>query len=520
MHSKPKLALAILTSPTAAFEEILDRRLLGTAVFIAAIAGLLSALPVLVDGMNIGSVRLLALGKSNPFVWVGLLFLYALIMQKLLKWVGTDIDYPSLLIVMGWAQVTLSVAQLALCIAKMALATGDPNATLMRFLSSTNLAMNVWYVALIGIGIQVARGAQVSRGVLIYIAVAGAASIAFGQTYNMARFSPYTDALPGIRNLAVSIASMDMIAWAAAGTIGILWSTKKLFADLAIDANTVKRTLALLGVLGAVIVCGYVFCIVHVDYYGKLIAAQHSYDNDKYVEAASRMKALLPVANKSGSGLIQLLEIYHLPQGSAQAAPLPVQHGEAVLLLDIADTYYLAGNCDSSMSYYKKYLRIVKQAKIGKGEGVWTARAYSGIGSVYYSQGKYDAAIDEFLKATRAWPEFRDVWVRLALAYDQIQEYDKAIDAADTHALKKLDSQASVAWVALAQAYIRKNDTKQAKAAIGMVAGLDPDLAKRIGEGEANWANSVNKLTRSDLKFPLEKISVKLPEPKKTAKRK
>ena len=72
-----------------------------------------------------------------------------------------------------------------------------------------------------------------------------------------------------------------------------------------------------------------------------------------------------------------------------------------------------------------------------------------------------------------------------------------------------------MAWVALAQASIRTGNTVQAKAAITIVTERNEKLASRVGKTPAEWKYAVDRLTREDLKYPLEREPA--PPPKKPA---
>ena len=94
----------------------------------------------------------------------------------------------------------------------------------------------------------------------------------------------------------------------------------------------------------------------------------------------------------------------------------------------------------------------------------------------------------------------------------------EAVEAADKHAIRELDSEAAPAWLALAQAFVQTGDKKQAETAIAMVADKDSDLAKRIGDKADDWKDAVGKLTREDLQFPLEEKPLAPPdEPENSA---
>ncbi len=90
--------------------------------------------------------------------------------------------------------------------------------------------------------------------------------------------------------------------------------------------------------------------------------------------------------------------------------------------------------------------------------------------------------------------------MRMAVTYDRMGDYKRAIDSAN-RAITKFKANSSPAWVALAQAFIQTGDKTQAKAPIASVAGKNPDLARKIGN---DWKNAVGHLGAAELKFPLD----------------
>lgn len=139
-HGMPRLALAILTSPGAAFEEIIRRSRplgsrplltsesrpgaptsyqsiqvsgphwgLGGALVITALTGAAACVASLLVVRVSGPVEIFALGKANPLAWLGLCLLYGLALQLIVRWSRADVDFPTALTVLGWSQVTLLV---------------------------------------------------------------------------------------------------------------------------------------------------------------------------------------------------------------------------------------------------------------------------------------------------------------------------------------------------------------------------------------------------------------------------
>jgi len=495
-HSRLKLALAIMTSPSAAFEEITQRKLLGTAFLIVALTGFVSMIGAIARAMAMGPVQWLALGKDNPLTWVGLYMLYAFALQKLLKWLGTETDYMTILLILGWSHVVLLIHQVAGAVWSISALYEVQNSTMMQILDALRLALPIWYLIIVGTGVQATCRIPLSRGIMSYFVVATAAIIAFDFAYGRARLAPFIVALPGLASMAFRLTPMypdpwlsapDQLPRLGAAVLGLILGIWNLAKPLGWDVAKKTRMLTAACIIGISTFGIYTLIIYETDYYGKMAHAQQLYDLDKFPEAAKKLEALLPILNDN-----------------------------AALLLDIADTHYLAGNNSRSIEFYNKYIALARKAKHDKHDNKALAHPYSGLGAVYDIQGKRDLAIKKFEAAQKAWPEFRDPWVRMAVTYDRMGNYIKAIESGE-HATKKLGSEAPIAYIALAQAYAQTGDQKQAKAAMDKAKDLDEDLAKKIGNSIVYWKIAVNILTTRDLKYPLEKNPVP-PAPKPVRK--
>ncbi|MGC8863363.1 MAG: YIP1 family protein [Armatimonadota bacterium] len=484
MHSRAKLALAVLTSPSAAFEEILERRLLGTALLIVAAAGVLACVRAYLAASVLGPVHYFALGRYNPLTWFGLFLLYALALQKLLKWVGTQTDYLRLLIVMGWAQAALVIVEALAVIGGAMAAAGTSAGMATQFIDAASAVLQIGYAALIGLGIHVASGAPTARGVMSYVVVAFAAIIGFSVTYANSRLKLFADALPGIADAAQQVAASDASAWVAASVAGLVLGLAQLGKCLGWQRGRSARLAATAGAIGAVLLGVYLHAFVKSDYYGRLIAAQRDYDLGRFERAAREIRLLIPLSKYAAPGLT----------------------------LDAADVYYLLRDSELAIRYYRKFEKMVRKANLGKDEGRQLARPLAGVGAAYDLDGRYQLALEEFQAAQKAWPEFRDPWVRAAVTYNRLGDYPKAVECAE-HATGKLKSRAAVAYAALAQAYAGLGDTAKARMAYRELRKIDDELAARIGTGPDQWKNAVSKLTPQDLKFPLEKEPA--PPPKK-----
>ena len=491
MHSKTRLLLAIFTSPLSAFEEILRRRLLGTALVMIALAGTMAAAATIIRGLTTGPIQFFTLGKENPICWIGLCFLYAWATMKLLGWLGVRADYEKIVTIMGWSQIALLLSQVMAVALAIATAMHVTNQNLLSVLSAANLVFVIWYVLAIGYGIQTACGVPSSRGILTYVVVAAMAGMVLGVSYNLSRVRGLDASVPGFAT-AQKIVAADQTPWLIAAVVGLAIGLVNLGRALGWDESKRSRAAVSAGIIGVLALGGYMYAVSSTNYFNTVAAAQRMYQKGNYQESAVRLEKLLPLSTDNQT-----------------------------LLLDLGDVYFLAGKNQQSLSYYQKFLDSFKSA--GPGAEVPKAQAYSRIGMVYDLDGKYDQAIRAFKESAKLWSKFKDPWVRMSVTYDRMGDYQKAIESGN-HAVKDMDSSATLAWVALAQAFSQTNDTKQAGAAIAMVAGKNSDLAKRIGDKPENWKNAVSKLTAQDLKFPLEKevsaTQVKSDEKKKPAEQK
>lgn len=482
-HSYAKLAVATFTSPRAAYEEILKRRLLGSALIFVSIAGVLFCLRACLAASELGPLHYFATGRYNPITWFGLFLLYAWAAQKLLKWIGTEIDYVRLVIIMGWAQLSLilvgvmSIAGLAPTLA------GTSSGTTRQLLDAASAVLQLAYVVLIAIGINVATGAPVARGIMTYVVVSFASTIAFGITYGNSRLKLFEEALPGIAAMAQQVAASDGTPWLAAAAVGLYLGVRDLGRELGWERSTCVRGAISAALTGALAFGIYLSLFVKADYYGNLLAAQRDYELGKIDRAVKELKALIPASKYAAAGLI----------------------------LDIADIYYLSGKPILSRAYYRRFVRLVHQANLGDEEKKQLARPLSGIGATYDLEGKYNLAIEQFKEAADNWPEFRDPWVRLALTYNRLGDYKNALASAE-HASTKLKSEAPVLYVAILQAQANLGNVSLAKKAYEELKRLDDELAKKIGNNPRDWRNAVAKLAPKDLKFPLEKEVVAKPE--------
>lgn len=480
-HSKAKLALAVFTSPGAAFEEIHRRKLLGTALLISAITGTIAVFPPLIAYFSGERFQWLVIAQYNPVAWIGLTMLYVLAMQRLLKWIGAQVDFVALLTLVGWAQLAMLVVEIARIVYSI---SGGSSISVASASQACIALFLLWYVILMGPAVQALIGVHKIRGVLTYVVIQLAIWIGLTWTYVNTRLSGFEGASRGVNYLVGVLAYADKLPWAAVATLGLAVGTAMIAKHFELEPARVKAYAAGAGLLGLIVFGAFAFGLYHAGYYARLGHVQQATFNGQYSEAAQYLEPLKHASKNNGA-----------------------------LLLDLGDLYFLSNNDDRAVDRYKDAIASIGHYATFDRQ-MLLAQAHDGIGAIYDLQGKYPEALAEFEKASKAWPEFREPWVRKAVTYDRMGKYDKALEA-DNHAMKKLESEATVAWVALGEASAQTGNTAQTKTAIAIVAKRDTKLADRIGKSLENWKHAVDKLTRVDLKYPLERVPA--PAPKKAA---
>ncbi len=346
-HGMPRLALAILTSPGAAFEEIIRRSRplgsrplltsesrpgaptsyqsiqvsgphwgLGGALVITALTGAAACVASLLVVRVSGPVEIFALGKANPLAWLGLCLLYGLALQLIVRWSRADVDFPTALTVLGWSQVTLLVSELLFIAGLVVAASAHPNLMAANLLVKSGYAVQLYYVIVVGTGIRRATNLTLPRSVAAYALVEGVALVA-DVLYGKSRFEPFANALPGVQVLASSLVAADQTPWVAGAAVGLALGLRELGRCLEWDSRRRQVATVIGGLLGAAGVIFYLAVLQSGGYYASLLGAQRFYDRGHYEDAAVRLARLLPASI-----------------------------GNAPLLLDIGNAYYAGGSLD------------------------------------------------------------------------------------------------------------------------------------------------------------------------------
>ena len=403
MHSIPKLALTVITSPLTAFEEIIERRLLVPAAWMVGIAGVLAMLSATARAVTLGPEQLLVIGRDNPLTWIGLWMLYALIAWTLIRWLGSEIDYPTVLIVLGWSQVILIVHQALGLAWGISMASGiihDPEGYAVRFFSAAGTVLPIMYVLAIGRGLQATRRVSFAKGMLAYLIVAAVMVTSLEQWYASTLLAPFSVALPGVYTSAMRLApniyaasadpwmqGMAQLVRVILGGLGLIlgiWTLSKFEIW-----NTPKRN-RLLAITTTVAVIGmgaYAYAWNSETYYSSLLSIQRLYSRGHRAEAARRIDRMIPRLGDS---------------------PLLIWgfSNKALLLSDAANLYCMAAQPENSLRECARLIKLAQDHSPNhETQTVLSAQAFLEMGMAHDIQGNYSQALAMFDKAAYTYPK-------------------------------------------------------------------------------------------------------------------
>ena len=407
--------------------------------------------------------------------------MYCLIAWTLLRWLGAEIDYPTVLMVIGWSQVILIIHQALGLAWGILIASGsihDYEGYAVRFFSAAGTVLPIMYVLAIGRGLQATGRVSFAKAVLVYMIVAVVIVFGLEQWYASKLIAAFNGELMGLYTAACESRADD-----------IPWQRRSVGAgNGAVREGYPGRAGADTGHLDA----------------GQFeiwdsAQAQPPAGNDHCRCGGGNQRLRLRVEPEhvlsQSPGDTKTLFQRRLRRGSPEDRPVhpaPRQQpaagrggstNKALLISDAADVYYIAGKPEwiatGERSAHKIRAGICSEQ--GSRERTYPAQAYNAMGMAYDIHGNYNQALAMLDKVAKTYPALPEPWVRMAVTYDRMGNYKKAIDSAN-HAIKQLDSNAPVAWVALAQAFVNTGDKKQAGAAISMVAG---DSIRRSLPGSA-----------------------------------
>ncbi len=494
MHSYARLALGVITSPQLALQQVYERKLLVQAIWIVAITGAIAALKVVVNAHEFSALNWFLIGKNNPITQLGLYFLYAAVLTRILTWLQSDAELEGVLTIMGWSQVFLALFHVVAIVQQLLMAYGMEAQIVLTTLQIFQMAFYVWYIFVIAYGLQTVYKIPTFRAVISYSVVATAGMLAFQLALAQARSDPFRDAPEMLLQKANQLAQADGTGWLLGALLGFIFGIKYLAKSREwSQANTIRfMTIGI--ATGAVMLGGYLWATFYFDYYGKLANVNYFYKQERFARAAE-----------------ELLKVPEAPK------------------LFVGELYYLAGESKKALAQYdelEESIDEIRGSKQDQDKSIATLHVHRG--TVYLSDEIYDKALGEFEKAKKLWESFREPYVRSAVTYAIMDEHDKSLEEAD-YALQELGSEAALAWTALAEASavkLEENDTNfftrnmytnQLKTAIAMVSDTDADLAERIGEKRDSWRSACDKIERKDLKYPLKGEEAVAPDPRQTA---
>ena len=182
--------------------------------------------------------------------------------------------------------------------------------------------------------------------------------MALDTTYGQRLLQPFHSSLPGITLAALRFAPMvapqiylaalgtdpwvrgiDQLPRLVGGMIGLVTGLWVIGKSAGWDDRLRSRRVAAVGVIGLVAVGGYMFAWNTRGYYNTLVHVHSLYTTERYQKAADLLKTIPP----------QLTDNKHQIWGIAN---------KALVVTDIADLYYDAGDSRSALEYYKKLLAM------------------------------------------------------------------------------------------------------------------------------------------------------------------
>lgn len=452
---KWKLALAVITAPRQAFEEIIERKLLGTGLLITAVSGLL-ALALHLTGYLRGTSSIYDFGLYNPVTSVAWMLAASLIIYYMAKLGGGQGSLPDTVTVVGWAHV-VSAVYYALYIG----ALFTPRLVSPAWLAYAYFAV-VSVLAIERIhAIPLWKSAIVTVFGFFFLSIVSSAFNSLAAVTDSGANGVHTVA--GMRPIGEPL-YLAVLAILAGVTMFLVLRHIRWPAQ--------KRLAPVLAVSVAALV------------------------------AAGSM-AMVTVVLKPGSYIKAARDAYHTGDyGKAESnfdRVLKVFPGDVQSQLYLGHTYLAEGRYKPAEQQFKDLLR---QSTHGFAAPMDTARTYTGLGAVAYAQEDYKQAVSQFDNALKSWPNYREANSRKALALLKMGDLKEAGKAAEKALKDGADS--AVPYAVLTQVYSRGGDPKKAKDNFGMVTTRDPKLADAIGRDPGNWPAAGERVPDRFLKYPFE----------------
>lgn len=447
----PELLAAMIFSPTTAFEEILERKMLTVGILITAVMGLLESVTILVGYYNGKGSSLFQLASGNPACAVGLLLVVSWITWKLAQSMQGEGSYLDTLMVIGWSNAIVCI-------------------TILLGLSSLTARFGsiiwIWAFVVLIIGIQRAHRFSVWRAIGAYlpaIFTIALLPIMVDKYYLEKTYHGVASEYPSFAAYFIPSSVVSSFL-AAAALVIVAWMIPRLP-----DAKRLQALLvafACIGVAAAITLIAYV---QSVDPINEVVIGVRAYHREKPDPARAAVHFER--------------ELKYFPS-------------DIYVQLYLAHSLAASGNYKLSVKQYKHIAELVKNDKTSQ------SITSTGIGTVRYFEGDYKAARKEFKKAKKFEKRYAEPKARLGLAYLRLSNEKEAIKTAksaisDGH-------EGYIPLIVLAQAYTITGDVKKAQDAIKKVGKIDKQLASRIAAGTGGWSRAIERLTPIDLRMPLK----------------
>jgi tetratricopeptide (TPR) repeat protein len=460
--SLAKLALGVIISPIATFDQILRRELVLPGLLIMVTAGTVAAIGVLLSFYYRSQGSLFELGSSSPTGELGALLIIALVVDGLARLMRGQGSYIQTLTVLAWANA-VRVAALLL--------------SLSPALSAFSSVVQLWAIVVSIIGVRKAHKFSGLRSVIAYLV----GLLVTATLYSLLRSYYLTAAYPATAREVTSLAAASVPAQIVASWLcaaALVLAALALSRDDGAAYSSLRRligTFAAMGIAVAALTTGYAW---KLDPVREVVRGTVAYQDQERPDPAQAAKHFRTALRYYPSDI--QVELY------------------------LADSLSAVGDYQGAVKWYEK-------VREDAGWRVWfEGLAFTGIGTVRYLEGSYKAADDELRRAAKFWEGYAEPKARLGLVYLRLGKGKDAIGAANSAV--KAGDKGYLPQVVLAQAYTTTGDGKKAQEAIRNVGRINSELAGRLGAGPGGWSRAIDRLTPVDLRMPLEMPKVPLPQ--------
>jgi len=444
-----RILLAVITAPRQAFEEIVGRRLIGGAIVLTALVGLVESLLIFYQYFNAHSGSLFQLATLNPLSSVGTMLIVSYISLYIIRMLGGEGDYPETAAVFGWASpITLIIYVLTQALG----AAGFP-----AMLGVLSLAAQIWLIMVIGYGMKLAHSSTIWRGSLSYLV--GLMVFSMAASLIVRAVPTLQPPVMPIPSAAAESGQSVLMSWIAAA--GLAFGSLTLSRKMGYVEGQARKTALMAGLAGAAAAVVVTWNFAAIDPVGRVVRAYRSYEKGRFDEAAS--------------GYLRVLQTF----------PSDL-HSEFFLGMSL----YGSGKDKEAIRQFRR-LKLAQTPQ---------ARRYDlvGIGAVRLAQGRFREAEKEIKGLTKTWPGEPNIW--LGVAYARSRDWKKAIAAAE-EGLRSGESAAG--YLVLTEAYAATGQLKKAKEYLDKAVDQEPSYKRRFGRDPKGWIGASSRLTRRDLRFPL-----------------